>query len=107
MRWDTVLDTRMLAHGGHSKLKLVLLAVCLLAPINVSATEAGYWRGEDCEKLSGASARIIFLSGKALEEGGKLKDAGQKKQSDEQFAAALFLSELAANYAKNFEAFCK
>lgn len=107
MRWDIVLPSRILASDERSKVKLVLLAVFLLAPVTVSASESGHWRGEDCEKLSAASARPLFLSGKALEEGGTLKDAGQKKQSDEQYPAALFLSELAANYAKNFEVFCK
>ena len=68
---------------------------------------SGLWEAEDCKKISDASGLFLYVSGELLEEADKLKKEGKEAEADESFEGALFLSELAANYARNFEAYCK
>ena len=67
----------------------------------------GYWKAEDCKKVSDASGLFLFLSGGSLKEAEKFKKAGKKKESERSFMEALNLSEIASNYANNFNSYCK
>ena len=65
------------------------------------------WKAEDCKKISDGSGAFLYISGLLFEEGDKLKKEGKDKDSDESFEGALFVSQLSANYAKNYEVYCK
>ena len=47
------------------------------------------------------------MSGELLKESDEKRKEGDEKNADKLAQGALYLSELAANYAKNFEAYCK
>ena len=68
---------------------------------------SGYWKAEDCKKISEASGTFLYISGELLEEADISDKKGAERDAEEAFEAALVFSELAANYAKNFEAYCK
>ena len=48
----------------------------------------GYWKAENCKKVSDASGLFLFLSGKSLKEAEKFKKAGRKKESESSFMEA-------------------
>ena len=68
---------------------------------------SGLWEAEDCKKISDASGLFLYVSGELLEEADKLKKEGKEAEADESYEGVLFVSKLAANYAKTFEAYCK
>ena len=68
---------------------------------------SGLWEAEDCKKISDASGLFLYVSGELLEEADKLKKEGKEAEADESYEGVFFLSELATNYANNFEAYCK
>jgi hypothetical protein len=65
------------------------------------------WAAEDCQNISGASGLFLYVSGENLEEGERLTDEGYEAEANESYESGLRFSELAANYARNFEAYCK
>ena len=65
------------------------------------------WAAEDCKNISDASATFLYLSGELLGEGERLTDEGYEAEANESYESGLRFSELAANYARNFEAYCK
>ena len=67
----------------------------------------GMWKPEDCKKISQTSGAYLYFSGEAFKKRSALEKDGNKASADEAFAEAKALAELAANYAKNFEAYCK
>ena len=68
---------------------------------------SGLWEAEDCKKISDASGLFLYVSGELIEEAYKLKKEGEEAEADESYEGVLFLTELATNYAKIFEAYCK
>ncbi len=68
---------------------------------------SGLWEAQDCKKISDASGVFLYVSGELLEEGDRLRNEGSEAEAKESYEGGLFFSELAANYAKNFEAYCK
>ena len=86
--------------------KALLLALALM--VGGCANErSGLWEAEDCKKISDASGFFLYVSGEFLEEADKLKKEGKEAEADESYEGVLYSSELATNYAKNFEAYCK
>ena len=69
--------------------------------------DIGFWKSEDCKKVSDAAGFFLYTSGELLKTADKERKAGNEKKSEKSYAAALFFSELSENAAKNFEAFCK
>ena len=69
--------------------------------------EMGYWKKEDCKKVSDGSGALLAMAGGLLEKSVELRDKGDGKASDKLFVAASDLSEVSANFAKTFETFCK
>ena len=67
----------------------------------------GMWKPEDCKKISQTSGAYLYFSGEAFKKRSALEKDGNKALADEAFAEARALAELAANFAKNFEAYCK
>jgi hypothetical protein len=67
----------------------------------------GYWKKEDCKKISEASGRLLYSSGVLLEESRKHREAGHPLKADQSASAAKYLAEMASHYANNFEAYCK
>ena len=47
------------------------------------------------------------MSGDLLKESDESRQESDEKKADKLAQGALYLSELAANYAKNFEVYCK
>jgi hypothetical protein len=86
--------------------KALMLALALMAG-GCAMNRSGLWRAEDCRKISDASGLFLYASGEYLEEADKLKKEGKEEEADKSYEGAFFLSELATNYAKNFEAYCK
>ena len=68
---------------------------------------SGLWEAEDCRNISGASGLFLYVSGELLEEADRLTNEGSEAEANESYEGGLFFSELAANYARNFEAYCK
>ena len=65
------------------------------------------WAAEDCQNISGASAIFLYVVGENLGEGDRLRNAGYEAEANESYESGLRFSELAANYARNFEVYCK
>ena len=72
-----------------------------------SANDKEVWKQEDCKKISDASGHFLMMSGYMLKESGKRKEEGDMKEMDKLFIGAMQFSEMAANYAKTFEVFCR
>ena len=68
---------------------------------------SGLWEAEDCKKISDASGLFLYVSGENLGEGERLTNEGYDAEARESYESGLRFSELAANFAKNFEAYCK
>ena len=67
----------------------------------------GYWKAEDCKKVSDAAGIFVYYSYELLEQSGDLREDGNELQADRLGDGGGALSQVAANYAKTFEAFCK
>ena len=67
----------------------------------------GYWKKEDCRKISESSGKLLYSSGVELEKSRKHREAGHPLKADQTAAAAKYLAEMASYYANNFEAYCK
>ena len=67
----------------------------------------GMWKPEDCKKISQTSGAYLYFSGEAFKKRSALEKDGKQNAADEAFEEAKALAELAANFAKNFEAYCK
>ena len=65
------------------------------------------WAAEDCQNISGASAIFLYVVGENLGEGDRLRGEGYEAEANESYESGLRFSELAANYARNFEVYCK
>ena len=91
---------------------------CLLGGVflaNLFGAEAGaqqqtverIWAAEDCENISDASGLFLYVSGELLEEGERLTNEGYETEARESYEDGLGFSGLAANFARNFEVYCK
>ena len=67
----------------------------------------GMWKPEDCKKISETSGAYLYFSGQAFKKRSALEKDGNQVAADEAFSEAMALAELAANFAKNFETYCK
>ena len=67
----------------------------------------GRWKPEDCKKVSDASGIFLYFAGESIKEGEKHEEMGHQEKADKHYLDAMALAELAANYAKNYEAYCK
>ena len=64
----------------------------------------GRWKPEDCKKVSEASGVFLYFAGESIKEGEKHEKMGHQEKADKHYLDAMALAELAANYAKNYEA---
>ena len=67
----------------------------------------GRWKSEDCKKVSEASGFFLYAAGEAMKEGEGHESMGHQEMADKLYLDALALAELAANYAVNYDAYCK
>ena len=67
----------------------------------------GMWKPEDCKKISQTSGAYLYFSGEAFKKRSALEKDGNQIDANKAFSEARALAELAANFAKNFEAYCK
>ena len=67
----------------------------------------GRWKAEDCKKVSEASGVFLYFAGESIKEGEKHEKMGHQEKADKHYLDAMALAELASNYAKNYEAYCK
>ena len=98
-------------------IRVLLFAFALMLPTLLLAgyqksnssesLESSYWKQEDCKKVSDASGVFLFISGQLLEEFEKKEKSGDKEEAVELFMKSVGFSELSANFAKSFEAYCK
>ena len=65
------------------------------------------WAAADCSNISGSSGLFLAVSGGLLEEADRLTNEGSEAEATESYEGGLAFSELAANFARNFEAYCK
>ena len=65
------------------------------------------WEAEDCRDISGASGLFLYVAGELLAEADRLTNEGSEAEANESYEGGLSFSELAANYARNFEVYCK
>ena len=77
--------------------------------LDMKATKSGlgYWETKDCKEVSNAAGLMLYLSYQRLEGADKVKKEGNKTRADELATEAVFLAQLAADYATTFSAFCK
>ena len=94
-----------------NKFTCFFFLLILLAPISgysgFEESDIGFWKSRDCQKVSETALLFLYTSGKLLKTADKERNVGNEKKSEKSYASALFFSELSANAAKNFEAFCK
>ena len=86
---------------------LLILLIPISGCANSEESDIGFWKSEDCKKVSEAAGFFLYTSGELLKTADKERKAGSEEKSEKSYVAALFFSELSANAAKNFEAFCK
>ena len=67
----------------------------------------GMWKPEDCKKISQTSGAYLYFSGEAFKKRSSLEKDGNQIDAEKAFSEARALAELAANFAKNFAAYCK
>ena len=67
----------------------------------------GMWKPEDCKKISQTSGAYLYFSGEAFKKRSSLEKDGNQINAEKAFSEARALAELAANFAKNFDAYCK
>ena len=104
-----------------NKYSLLLLMTLILLPYTSAESDAskeivekkssvgvfGYWKKDDCKKVSETSGALLYFAGIELEKSTKQREAGQPVRAAESAKAAQYLAEMATHYAKNFEAYCK
>ena len=100
-------------------LRSVILGLsCVLGGVflvNYFGAEAGaqqrtverIWAAKDCKNISDASGLFLYVSGENLKEGDRLSNEEYEAEANESYESGLRFSELAANYARNFEVYCK
>ena len=86
---------------------VLTLFLSISACVKAEEGDIGFWKSEDCKKVSDAAGFFLYTSGELLKTADKERKAGSEKKSEKSYSAALFFSELSANAAKNFEVFCK
>ena len=86
---------------------VLTLFLCISVSVKSEEGDIGFWKSEDCKKVSDAAGFFLYTSGELLKTADKERKAGSEKKSEKSYSAALFFSELSGNAAKNFEVFCK
>ena len=94
-------------HQMHEKNKKEMMEKKRLEMMMQRKQRMGFWKPEDCKKVSDTSGLFLYFSGQAIEEATTLEEEGKTAAADEKYLEGMALAELAANYAKNFEAYCK
>jgi len=79
----------------------------LAAQQEVSESDIGFWAEKDCRSTSKAAGIYSYVSGDAMQNADAANKAGQTEQMKESYESALLFSQLSANLAATFEAFCK
>ena len=79
----------------------------LAAQQEVSESDIGFWAEKDCRSTSKAAGIYSYVSGAAMQNADAANKAGQTEQMKESYESALLFSQLSANLAATFEAFCK
>jgi hypothetical protein len=69
--------------------------------------ERGYWKKEDCTKVSAAAGALLYASGELLKNSNMARENGNGKKADKLLKSAFSLSEISVNFAENFETFCR
>ena len=85
----------------------VFLANLFGAEAGAQQQTAERWAAEDCRGISGASGTFLYVAGEMLAEGDRLRDEGYAAEANESHEGAFSFSEMAANFARNFEVYCK
>ena len=67
----------------------------------------GYWDANACKRTSDGAGSLMATTGYLLDQSNKLREAGNESEADDMFVAAERLSNVAANVASAFSAFCK
>jgi len=86
-------------------LTIFIPIIALLIPVQGWAH--GIWKKDDCQNISEASGFLLKMSGDLLKESDEARKNDSEIKADKLAGAALYLSNLSTNYAKNFEVFCK
>tara|TARA_B100001939_G_scaffold259454_1_gene226466 strand:+ start:791 stop:1060 length:270 start_codon:yes stop_codon:yes gene_type:complete len=84
-----------------------ILIIIVLTSVLGSCASLGYWKTEDCKKISETSAAFLYYSGELLKKADEAKKNGKADEAKELAEQAYFLSELAENHAINFNTYCK
>ena len=79
----------------------------LAAQQEVSESDIGFWAEKDCRSTSKAAGIYSYVSGAAMQNADAANKAGQTEQMKESYESALLFSQMSANLAATFEAFCK
>ena len=73
----------------------------------VSERDIGFWAEKDCRSTSKAAGIYSYVSGAAMQNADAANKAGQTEQMKESYESALLFSQMSANLAATFEAFCR
>ncbi len=86
---------------------VITLFLSISACVKAEEGDIGFWKSEDCKKISDEAGFFLYMSRELLKTADKERKAGSEEKSEKSYSAALFFSELSGNAAKNFEVFCK
>ena len=67
----------------------------------------GYWKKEDCKKISEASGRLLYSAGVMLEESRKHREAGHPLKAEQSASAAKYATDHAPHTVFKFSAYSK
>ena len=73
----------------------------------VRESDIGFWAEKDCRSTSKAAGIYSYVSGAAMQNADAANKAGQTERMKESYESALLFSQMSANLAATFEAFCK
>ena len=93
--------------GDKSKKEMKKMEMSKKEHMKKEMERRGMWKPEDCKKISETSGAYLYFSGQAFKKRAALEKDGNQVAADEAFSEAMALAELAANFAKNFETYCK
>lgn len=85
----------------------VLLGSVMSLTACMAAEPQPVWAAEDCEKVSGASGYLLYEAGQEIEKAAALTEPADQLAAEQAYQMAQDLSELAVNYARNYEIYCQ
>ena len=69
---------------------VLTLFISISACVKAEEEGVGFWKSEDCKKVSDAAGLFLYTSGELLKTADKERKPGSEKKSEKSSSAALF-----------------